>query len=138
MLKLAYGSTAAEVWLVPQLTSVSTFCGLKEKVSEEQLFELATIIATNYHWLKVDELMLFFARFKATQYERFFSYFDPQTILASLKLFLAERNRAYDRCDQEIRMRKMDEDRKNAITHDQYLKLKEEGKLTDCCSAVVS
>lgn len=137
MLKLAYGSTAAEIWLVPQLTSVSNYCGLKEKVTEEQLFELATIIATNYHWLKTDELMLFFARFKATEYERFFSYFDPQVILASLKQFLCERNRAFEKREQEIRMRRMEEDRKKAITYEQYLKLKEDVKMVDCYSAVV-
>lgn len=31
LLKLAYGSRAAELWLVPQLTSVSNYCGLKER-----------------------------------------------------------------------------------------------------------
>ncbi|MBQ0164642.1 MAG: hypothetical protein KBS75_05500 [Bacteroidales bacterium] len=132
LLKLAYGSRAAELWLVPQLTSVSNYCGLKEKVSEEQLFELSQLIATYYHWLKTDELMLFFARFKATQYERFYSYFDPQVVLTSLKQFLVERSRAYDRRDQEVRMREMEEDRKNAITYDEYLKMKEEGLLPEC------
>lgn len=104
----------------------------KRKVSEEQLFELSQLIATYYHWLKTDELMLFFARFKATQYERFYSYFDPQVILTSLKQFLVERSRAYDRRDQEVRMREMEEDRKNAITYDEYLKMKEEGLLPEC------
>lgn len=131
-LKLAYGSTAAELWLVPQLKSISDYCGLKEKVSEEQLLELATIIATHYHWLKTDELILFFAFFKAAKYERFYSYFDPQAILASMEQFLKDRSNAFEKRDQEIRMRKMEEDRKNAITYDEYLKMKEEGTLPEC------
>lgn len=132
LLKLAYGSTAAELWLVPQLKSISDYCGLKEKVSEEQLLELATIIATHYHWLKTDELILFFARFKAAKYERFYSYFDPQAILASVEQFLTDKNKAIDKREQEIRMREMEEDRKNAITYDEFLKMKEEGLLTEC------
>lgn len=132
LLKLAYGSTAAELWLVPQLKSISDYCGLKEKVSEEQLLELATIIATHYHWLKTDELILFFARFKAAKYERFYSYFDPQAILASVEQFLTDKNKAIDKREQEIRMREMEEDRQNAITYDEYLKMKEEGLLTEC------
>ena len=56
----------------------------------------------------------------------------PQVILTSLKQFLVERSRAYDRRDQEIRMREMEEDRKNAITYDEYLKMKEEGLLPEC------
>lgn len=138
LLKLAYGSRAAELWLVPQLTSVSDYCGLKEKVSEEQLLELAKLITTYYHWLKTDELMLFFARFKATKYERFYSYFDPQVVLTSLKQFLVERSRAYDRRDQEIMRLNMEELRKKAVSYDEYLRLKEERKLPECSSTILS
>ena len=47
--------------------------------------------------------MLFFFNFKAGFYERFYSYFDPQAIIRSMKLFLQERNLAIDVYLRELR-----------------------------------
>ena len=46
--------------------------------------------------------MLFFFNFKAGFYERFYSYFDPQAIIRSLKLFLQERNFAIDAYERDL------------------------------------
>ena len=46
--------------------------------------------------------MLFFFNFKAGSYERFYSYFDPQTIIRSMKLFLQERNWAIDAYERDL------------------------------------
>ena len=48
-------------------------------------------IFSRYRWLKASEVMLFFFNFKAGFYERFYSYFDPQTIIRSFKAFLEKR-----------------------------------------------
>ena len=60
-----YGSGFPKAWLVPQISNVSDYCGLKQVASEEQIRELAIIINHNYYWLKVDELLLFFFHFKS-------------------------------------------------------------------------
>ncbi|MBR2151304.1 MAG: hypothetical protein IJ902_08005 [Prevotella sp.] len=48
-------------------------------------------IYSRYRWLKASEFMLFFFNFKAGFYERFYSYFDTQTIIRGIKTFIEER-----------------------------------------------
>lgn len=60
ILNNVYGNNAAAAWLVPELYEISIFCGLKELPDQGQLIKTAKIISYHYHWLKVDELQLFF------------------------------------------------------------------------------
>ena len=118
----AYGKNSAEAWLVPQLAELSLCCGLKEDASKEQLRFIAVVIATDFHWLKTSELMLFFFRFKAGYYERFFSRFDPQTILLSLQEFIQDRARAWEIHDEEERRMKDAEHKARCISFKEYCK----------------
>ena len=88
---IMYGPLSSAKWLVPLIADTSLSCGLKEDVSESQLQFTAVAISNRYRWLKAGELMLFFFNFKAGFYERFYSYFDTQTIIRSFKSFLEER-----------------------------------------------
>ena len=117
-----YGERKSRAWLIPQLVDLSLCCGLKEDASREQLEFTATFIATDFHWLKTSELMLFFYRFKAGCYERFYSRFDPQAILSSLRMFILERARAYDARDGELRRRKEAEHKARCISYEEYCK----------------
>ena len=47
--------------------------------------------------------MLFFFNFKAGFYERFYSYFDTQTIIRSVKMFIEERTLAIVAHEREIK-----------------------------------
>jgi len=98
------------------IADASLSCGLKEDVTGDQLQFTAMAIFSRYRWLKASELMLFFFNFKAAIereqsdacidsaeceqsrptvkagfYERFYSYFDTQTIIRSVKTFTEER-----------------------------------------------
>ena len=119
-----YGAGLPKAWLIPQLDNLSEYCNLKEKASTEQLRDLAIIIYNDYHWLKIDELMLFFYRFKSYHYKCFYSYFDPMVVLGSLKLFLVERNASYERAAQTRREKQAEIDRRNAITYEEYQRRK--------------
>lgn len=81
-------------WPIPLIADVSLNCGLKEDVTEDQLQFTAMAIFSRYRWLKASEVMLFFFNFKAGFYERFYSYFDTQTIIRSVKTFIEERTLA--------------------------------------------
>lgn len=120
VLDSAYGKNSAEAWLIPQLAELSLCCGLKEDASKEQLRFVAVIIATDFHWLKTSELMLFFFRFKAGYYERFYSRFDPQAIMSSLEMFILDRARAWDVHDEEERRQKDDEHKSRCISFEDY------------------
>ena len=126
VVRLAYGTNIPEAWLVPQLLDASLFCGLKQDIDKSQMRTLATIIVNDYHWLKIDELLLFFFRFKSAHYLHFYSYFDPHVILGSLKMFINERNRTYEHMEQKRREKEAEEARSKAVTYEEYLRLKEE------------
>jgi len=119
-LNLAYGKMTAAMWLVPQLYNLSEFCGCKNKLEGKALEECASLIAMQYHWLKVSELMLFFVRFKLGRYSVFYGSVDPLVITTSLRSFLKERNLAYERRENAIRNEEIEESKKRSITWEEY------------------
>ena len=124
-LNACYGGTAAEAWLVPQLYELGNFEGLKGQADRHQLAKTAKIIATEFHYLKTDELLLFFYRFCTGRYGQFYSYFTPSVIIRGLRCFLDERARVFDRREQELREHAWEEARRNAVTFEEYLRNKE-------------
>ena len=120
-LNMAYGEMTATMWLVPQLYDLSEYCGAKEKLQGKPLEECASVIATDFYYLKVSELMLFFHRFKSGRYGRFYGSIDPLIITTSLREFIRERNNAIHEHEEILRREKEEESRKNAITYDEYV-----------------
>lgn len=99
--KASYGSNAPIMWIVPQLYDLSEYCGCRDKLSSRQLEECASIISTEFYFLKISELMLFFRRFKSARYGRFYGSVDPLIIMQSLRGFLKERNLTIDKAERE-------------------------------------
>ena len=120
-----YGRGAAEAWLVPEIIDACLFFGLKEQPDTYQLEKLARIIVTNFGYLNVDEVQLFFFYFCSARYRHFYNTFDPSIIILSLRDFLRDRGHAYEEREQREREREREEWKKNAITHEEYLRLKE-------------
>ena len=105
LLDATYGRFASAMWLVPQIADVSVCCGLKEDASKDQIRLVASAIASRYKLLKTDEVMLFFFNFKAGLYERVYGYFDPQTIVRSVKSFCSERELILAAHERELQQR---------------------------------
>lgn len=105
LLDATYGRFASAMWLVPQIADVSVCCGLKEDASKDQIRLVASAIASRCKLLKTDEVMLFFFNFKAGLYERFYGYFDPQTIVRSVKSFCSERELILAAHERELQQR---------------------------------
>lgn len=116
------------MWLVPQLYNLSEYCGCKEKLQGKSLEECAYVIATEFYYLKISELMLFFNRFKAGRYGRFYGSVDPVVITTSLRDFLNERAFAYEKHEQEKRQKREADSCKRATTWEEYC-MKEYGKI---------
>lgn len=123
-LKQAYGKNFAAIWLVPQIDNLTLFTGAKN-ITEQQHEELSKIIAAEYGYLKVTELLLFFHRFKAGRYGRFYGSVDPMVITCALREFMRERNDMIAQYEQERRERES-ESKEPTMTHEEYLKLKEQ------------
>ena len=103
-----YGAFSAAKWLVPFIADASLSCGLKVDATKEQLQFTATAIVGRYTWLKAAEMVLFFFNFKAGLYERFYGYFDPQTIVRSIKAFCSERELVLAAHERKMRQQIME------------------------------
>ena len=121
-LNVAYGGMSSAMWLVPQLFNLSEFCGCKTRLDEKQLEECACVVATEFSFLKVSEMMLFFYRFKSGKYGRFYGFVDPVIITTSLREFVNEANIETDRYQQEEERKAAEESRKRAITYEEFCK----------------
>ena len=119
-LNAAYLSNTAQQWLVAQLFDLSEFVGAKDKLNENQLRQLAQIIVTQYPYMRVTELMLFFYNFKLGKYADFYGTVDPLAITKSLREFMVERNVAKYKYERKMEALKEEQDRLSAITYKEY------------------
>ena len=128
-----YGEGTSEEWLVYQLADLSEYCGAREKLSGNQIRQLAINIKSEFGHLNVAELMLFFYRFKLGHYGHFYGSIDPIIIAKTLRNdFRIEQMEASNRKKQIELEKERDEWRKNAITYEEYMKLKKEQEKEDC------
>lgn len=95
----AFGRGARDTWLDIQLTELATFSGCKDKLTDHQVQGLIDIIAEEYSYLKVTELMYFFRKFKAGEYGKFYGAVDPMTITCALKDFCDDRRTILSRLE---------------------------------------
>ncbi len=100
-LRVGYGDKVPEMWLVPQLFDLSEYCGVKDKLSQRQLDDLASVIAGEFFFLKVSELLLFFRWFKSGRYGRFYGNVDPLVITTALRDFCTERAEIIDKHERQ-------------------------------------
>lgn len=119
-LNVAYGEMSSAMWLVPQLFNLSEFCGCKTRLDEKQLEECACVVATEFPFLKVSEMMLFLYRFKSGKYGRFYGLVDPIIITTSLREFVNETSIEKDRYQQEEERKAAEASRKRAITYEEF------------------
>lgn len=120
---VAYGKGFASMWLVPQIDNLARYTGAKN-LTEVQQEELARVIAADCRHLKITELLLFFYRFKTGRYGRFYGTVDPMVITCALREFVNERNIMIDKFIQEERERKAEEEKKPAVTWEEYCEMK--------------
>lgn len=125
-LNKTYGSRAGATWVVPQITDCVAFTNNKGTLDDMQTESLASLIASEYYYLKVSELMLFFRRFKLGKYKEIYGNFSPMAITLSIREFLIERNDAYFKHETEIEEEKISKERGSSISYQEYLKWKKE------------
>lgn len=120
-LKNAYGKNFAAIWLVPQIDNLTIFTGAKN-ITEHQHEELARIIAAEYGYLKFTELLLFFHRFKAGRYGRFYGSVDPMIITCALCDFLKDRKAIiYQHERKQKELERADQAKLSRMTYEEYI-----------------
>lgn len=119
VLRHAYGENMPAMWMLPQIFDLCEFTGVR-KMDERQAINLANVIAQEYGYLKVSELLLFFYRMKTGRYGVFFGAVDPMRIMDALKQFMSERSLEYEKRENELKELEREEIAKNAITPREY------------------
>jgi hypothetical protein len=130
----AYGEGSAAQWLIPQLIDLCAAVGVKTKLDDGQLKQLAQMIRDEFGYLKATEVMLFMWRFKGGHYGEFFGSVDIQRVMRALRgKFTDERVKVIDRHEGELRDRERQEWAKHALKPHEVealrQRLEEEGKI---------
>lgn len=124
----AYGYDVLEVWIMAQLENLNDFCGANVKIEIPQMSNLVKIIFSEYYYLKISELLLFFYRLKAGEYGHFYGSIDPQKITVALLEFKRRRIaeiQYYELKKQNEEKNKLREEwAKNSVTREQYEQMK--------------
>lgn len=94
-----FGQKQAAVWVECQLKDLWEYVGAK-KIETLQMEDISRIIASEFYYLKLSELMLFFAHFKAGRYGKFYGSIDPLVITESLQKFKKWRVETLNRIQQ--------------------------------------
>ena len=109
---------------------MNDFCGVKQKMTILQIRKLAQMLIVEVYYLKVSELMLFFHRFKAGRYGKFYGVVDPQRIMSGLNAFLRDRVEEIAQYERIAAQKRIEEEVKQrdecCITHEEYLRIKSE------------
>ena len=125
-LNRAYNPTSARNWVAIQLSDINEFCSCQRKMTTDQIRQCAAMVATEFFYLKVTELMLFCWRFKSGTYGRFYGSVDPMVILEALRRFARERDQAYAARDRQKARPQADD---NAISYEEWLRIRDEWKM---------
>ena len=119
-----YDADAGVAWLIPQITDCVMFTNNRGILDDNQTEALARLIASEYYYLKVSELMFFFRRFKLGRYKQIYGNFSPMAITLSVREFLIERNDAYFKHVSKLEEEKRNKDAGKGISYQEYLSLK--------------
>lgn len=89
VLNSAYKPGRAASWLAEHIGELNTFSGSKN-MDDEQVKNLARLIAQEYGDMKYSVMLLFFYRFKCGYFGKFWGKVDPIVITCALKDFKEE------------------------------------------------
>lgn len=128
-----YGQPTTITWLCAMLEDLNDFTAIRDKMELPQQIALSNILLSEYHYLKVTELQLFFYRIKCGRYGRFYGVVDPLFVSSSLISFLAERHREillYEDERHKTAKTLALQQAEPCITYEEYLVLKQSKKQT--------
>lgn len=118
----AYDEETYIIWMKAQLIKINEFVGTKEKLSTDQMEELAIQILHEYGYLNLFEFIIFCGRLRSGSYEEFYGSVDPMRVLKSLKSFCYDRRCDLDKVyrEREAEQKRLEEKNRVAISFDEW------------------
>lgn len=132
----AYGTPVAQSWIEIQLENLAEYAGVREKLNTRQSMDTATAVLAGFQSLNCAELLLFFARFKAGCYGRFYGAVDPLAITDALRTFCKERREEITRIEEREAMAERLRPREGCVSHEEYLRIKARAEAGDAEAAM--
>jgi len=127
-----YNRDCAEALIFAWLVGFDAYIG-KGCFDQNQLNELSTTIVSKMYNLKIAEVAMFFVKLKEGEYGDIYGKINPLWVTSAFSKFfreragvIAENEREKERKEREYKQKKEAE---TAVSYQEYLKLKKEGKL---------
>jgi sRNA-binding protein len=108
-----YGNEQVVEWLKIQFFDLNNFVGVKEKMSDKQLKDVANLFYCDCYNLNISEVALFFLNYKLGKFGEFYGIVDPLKIMTAKNKFLAERITALNRNRERMQQERENEQRDN-------------------------
>jgi hypothetical protein len=125
---LTYYNTSSIVWLIAQLTSLQEQLNVPNKMTVYQIDACAQIITERYGYLKLSEIMLFFARLKGGLYNvDWHGYITPDKLVTALREhFIPYRNDLLHKIEKDRKEREQKKQRNahDVMTHQEWIEIK--------------
>lgn len=135
LLASTYGDETPIEWLVIQFGSLNDFAEVKSKINNQQIYELANLVLSEYYYINAAEILLFIGRFKIGYYGTFYGTIDPMKITNALMQYIRKRWQDLERYKKEQcriqREKEIQERGNNSISYVEYLELKKRAESGD-------
>ena len=96
----AYGLNGTVGWIMAQMEDLNRVTGGHDKADARELQSAAEAIVVNYPYLRLTDIMLFFSRFKAGLYGRFYGKTDTMVITTALSQYAIWRKAEMERIER--------------------------------------
>ena len=135
LLASTYGDETPIEWLVIQFGSLNDFAEVKSKINNQQIYELANLVLSEYYYINAAEILLFIGRFKIGYYGTLYGTIDPMKITNALMQYIRKRWQDLERYKKEQcriqREKEIQERENNSISYVEYLELKKRAESGD-------
>lgn len=131
-LREAYGGEVVHAWMCVMVENLNDFCGVKQKMTDEQKEEVAHILMCECVRLNIAEVALFFDKVKRGEFGEYYGILDTVRTMKTLKSFMSERMDAINRSiylEEKARLERLrNEMSENAMSPEALQEAIESGK----------
>jgi hypothetical protein len=123
-IRMVYGDDMAVAWLKVMFDNLNDFAGTREKMTLNQINDVAVFFLSDCYFLNISEVAFFFLKFKQGCFGEFYGAVDPLRIMTAKKQFLSERAAELRRHEENLQNKEKAKQReqwaKTAVTYEQW------------------
>lgn len=123
-LKRIFGKETANVWIETMIIDLAEYMGIGKKLDGLQRREISRMFFADGYYLKLPELLLFFAYIKVGKYGKFYGTFDGVIVLQALSKFKIWRAEQIARYEQRQKEAARNHRAEGCCTREQYNAMK--------------